>query len=146
MTALPADRRWSLAVRILLLVGVIRLWLVPLTSSFSIDEMATGFVVRYGGSHWSFRIARQGPQSLYYWFARVSTVFSQSEVADRLPSVLFMGIAVVLVARLAVRLIHPSAAWFAAFACLALRGINYHAADARPYALGTMLLAAAFFF
>ena len=44
--------------------------------------------------------------------------------------------------RLAARLIHPRAAWFAAFACLALSGISYQAADARPYALGTLVAAA----
>jgi hypothetical protein len=53
-----------------------------------------------------------------------------------------MGLALLLVSRLAARLIHPRAAWFAAFACLALSGIDYQAADARPYALGTLVAAA----
>jgi hypothetical protein len=53
-----------------------------------------------------------------------------------------MGLALILIARLAARLIHPRAAWFATFVCLALSGITYQAADARPYALGTLVAAA----
>ena len=73
-------------------------------------------------------------------------MFGISEAAYRLPSVLVMGLALFLFARLAARLIHPAAGWFAVFACLAMRGINDEAADARPYALGTCLVAAAVFF
>ena len=47
-----------------------------------------------------------------------------------------------LIAKIAARLIHPNAGWFAAFLCLTLRGFNYQAADARPYALATFLTAA----
>ena len=57
-----------------------------------------------------------------------------------------MGLTLFLIARLAVRLIHPQAGWFAVFACLTLRGINYEAADARPYALGMCIAAAALLF
>ncbi len=57
-----------------------------------------------------------------------------------------MALALFLIARLAARLIHPQAGWFAAFACLALRGTNYYAADARPYALGTCVAAASLIF
>ena len=57
-----------------------------------------------------------------------------------------MGLTLFLVARLAARLIHPQAGWFAVFACLTLRGINYEAADARPYALGMCIAAAALLF
>ncbi len=147
MNSASAGRRWEAALWVLLAAAVARLWLVPLTSSFWIDEIGTAFVVRYGGDHWSFQIAPQVPTSIYYWFAKMSSaLLGQSEAAFRLPSIVFMGVAVALVTRLAARLIHPDAGWFAAFACLALRGINYHAADARPYALGTMLVAAGFFF
>src|SRR5665811_484165 len=57
-----------------------------------------------------------------------------------------MALALFLIARLAARLIHPEAAWFAVFACLSLRGFNYEAADARPYALGTFAAAASLLF
>ena len=49
-------------------------------------------------------------------------------------------IALFLIWRIAARLIHPDAGWFTVFACLALRGFNDQAADARPYALGSCVL------
>jgi hypothetical protein len=51
-----------------------------------------------------------------------------------------------LVFRLAARLIHPEAGWFAVFACLTLKIVNYEAADAWPYALGTCVAAAGLWF
>jgi len=51
-----------------------------------------------------------------------------------------------LLARLSKRLIHPESAWFVAIACLALPGINYQAANARPYALGMCAFAAGLLF
>lgn len=122
----------------LLAVSIVRLWVMPLGSSFWVDETATAFVVHYGARHPSFAAAPQVPASIYYvlpWAAEKFLGFS--ETAYRLPSLLLMGLALWTVARLAARLIHPQAAWFAAFACLALRGFNDQAADARPYALGS---------
>jgi mannosyltransferase len=79
--------------------------------------------------------------SIYYALPRLSAkLFGTSEIAYRLPSLLAMAIALWLIARIAAKLIHPDAAWFTVFACLALRGFNYQAADARPYALGTCVL------
>ncbi len=69
-----------------------------------------------------------------------------SEVAYRIPSLIALAVALFLVARLAARLIHPEAAWMAVFACLAMRGFDFQAADARPYALGTAVMAAAMWF
>ncbi|MGO9868626.1 MAG: hypothetical protein ACLPJY_13250, partial [Rhodomicrobium sp.] len=137
-----------LVTRHLLLAGLLslcltRLWLMPLGSSFWVDETATAFVVTHGAADPSLRVAPQVPASIYYLLPRVSTGWSgQSEIAYRLPSLLALGLALWLVARLAARLIHPQAAWFAAFAYLALRGFNYQAADARPYALGTCVACA----
>jgi mannosyltransferase len=118
---------------------------MPLPSSFWLDEMATVFVARYGPAHWSLAdVAPQAWQSVYYPVARISAAwFGSSEVAYRLPSVLLMAGALFLIARLATRLIHPQAGWFAVFACLTLGGINYEAADARPYAMGMCVAAAA---
>ena len=116
---------------------------MPLGSSFWVDEMATVFVVEHGAAHPSFAVAPQVPKSIYYSLPRAaSALLGSSEVVYRLPSTLAMGLALLLVSRLAARLIHPRAAWFAAFACLALSGISYQAADARPYALGTLVAAA----
>ncbi|MBZ5582463.1 MAG: glycosyltransferase family 39 protein [Acidobacteriia bacterium] len=131
----------------LLAAAIVRLWLMPLGSSFWVDEMATEFVVRHGASDPSLAAAPQVPHSIYYALPRASAaLFGHNEVAYRLPSVLLMGIALLLIARLAARLIHPRAGWFAAFACLALSGFNFQAADARPYGLGVLVSAAAVLF
>src|SRR5690348_15572162 len=121
---------------------------MPLPSSFWLDETETVFVARHGPAHWSLaETAPQAWKSIYYPVARLSAAcFGSSEVAYRIPSVLLMGAALFLIARLAARLIHPQAGWFAAFACLTLRGINYEAADARPYAMGMCVAAAAMLF
>jgi hypothetical protein len=126
--------------------AVVRLWLMILPSSFWVDEMATAFVVRRPSDP-SFAVAPQVPASIYYWLPRLADRwFGLSEVAYRLPSVLLMLAAIWVVARLTARLIHPQASWFAAFACLALSGIDYFAVDARPYSMGMAVSAAAVWF
>jgi hypothetical protein len=132
----PTPRQLSVLRWTLLAVCIARLWLVPLSSSFWVDEMVTVFVVRYPG-HASFAPVPQVPASIYYWLPRIThQLFGESEFAYRLSSLVAMGLALILIGRIANRLIHPRAAWFATFACLALHGINYFAIDARPYALG----------
>ncbi len=128
----------------LLAVCLLRLWVMPLASSFWVDETATAFVVTHGATDPSFSAAPQVPLSIYYVLPRLSVRwFGPSEAAYRLPSLLAACVALLLIARLAARLIDPAAAWFAAFACLALKGFDYQAADARPYALGTAVACAA---
>jgi len=122
----------------LLALSLFRVWVMPLGSSFWVDETASAFVVHYGAQHPSFGAAPQVPASVYYALPRAAeSLLGFSEAAYRLPSLLLMLAALWAVARLAARLIHPQAAWFAVFACLALHGFNDQAADARPYALGT---------
>ncbi len=117
---------------------------MPLGSSFWLDETATVFVARHGSDHPSLNaVAPQAWQSIYYSVARF---FGPSEISYRQPSVLAMGLALLLIARLAKRLIHPEASWIAVFACLALSGINYEAGDARPYALGILVMCASVLF
>ena len=136
---------WQLYLLMALCIG--RLWLMPLGSSFWIDEIGTRFLVRYGAQHPSLAAVPQVWKSIYYYLPRgAETLLGFSEAAYRLPSILAMAAALFFVARLAARLIHPDAGWLAAFACLGLRGINYHAADARPYALGIALAAAGLWF
>jgi mannosyltransferase len=131
----------------LLAVSLIRLWLMPLGSSFWVDETATAFVVHHGASHPSFAAAPQVPASIYYVLPRAAeAMLGFSEPVYRLPSLLLMGVALWAVARLAARLVDPRAGWFAAFACLALSGFNMQAADARPYALGTATAALGIWF
>ncbi len=136
-----------LACVLLLAAAVGRLWLMPLPSSFWVDEMATVFVVQRGAADPSLRVAPQVPQSVYYQLPRAAeTVLGVSEVSFRVPSLVAMALALCLIARLAARLIHPAAQWFAVFGCLALRGIDYQAGDARPYGLGTLVACVALFF
>jgi hypothetical protein len=136
-------RQWPF---ILLAVCIARLWLVPLPSSFWVDETVTAFVVTHPGDA-SFAVAPQVSASTYYWLPGVGRhLFGNSEVAWRIPSILSMALTLFLAGRLATRLIHPRSAWFAVFACLGLRGINYHAADARPYAFGMCVALATLYF
>jgi len=143
MSAGPAHARLlNLLLPTILALIVVRLWLMPLPSSFWIDEMATVFVVHNGPKDTSLQVAPQVAQSIYYVLPGMLTrFFGNSEVSYRIPSVLAMAAALFFVFRLAARFINPEAGWFAVFACLSLRGINYQAADARPYALGTCIAA-----
>jgi hypothetical protein len=135
---------WLFAI---LLLCVVRLWLMPLPSSFWVDEMATAFVVQHGAADPTLTVAPQVPASLYYLLPKAAAkLFGFSEVAYRLPSVLAIALALFMIGRIAARLIHPDAAWFAVFTCLALRPFNYEAADARPYALATCLACAGIWF
>ncbi len=147
---LNAKERRSLLPTLLfpcLVLSIALLWLAPLPSSFWIDEIGTAFITRYGVSHPSLSSVPQLTATIYYCFPRMlDRRFGYSEIAYRIPSLIAMALALLLVAQLARRLIHPQARWFAVFACLALRGINYQADDARPYALGSFLAAAALLF
>ena len=135
--------RWGLP--LLAVVCFVRLWLMPLPSSFWVDEMATAFVVEHGAADPSLKVAPQVPQSIYYPVIRFCAP-QPSEVVYRLPSILFMCLALMFVGLLAARLIHPDAWWFAIFACFAQGGINYEAANARPYAMGICVAAAGLYF
>lgn len=131
-----------LALPLLLALCIARMWVMPLGSSFWVDETETAFIVHHGVNHPSLAILAPAIQSVYYWLPRASeALFGFSEAAERLPSLIALGIALFLIARIAARLIHPEAAWFAVFACLTLRVFNYEAADARAYALGTCVAA-----
>lgn len=139
----PARSVW---LGLLFAVCIARLWLTALPSSFWVDETVTAFVVERPHDP-SLAVAPQVPASIYYWLPRIAVrLGGASEVVYRIPSVLAMLAAIWIVARLAARLIHPQAGWFAAFACLALKGIDYFAVDARPYALGILTAVAAVWF
>ena len=144
MTTRWLSSKWLLI--FLLAVCIARLWLMPLPASFWTDETGTAFIVQHPADP-SLAAVPQTTASLYYVFPRLAgRLFGWSEVSYRLPSVLFLGIALFLVGRLAARLIDSEAAWFAVFACLALYDFNYFAADARPYALGICVAAASLYF
>lgn len=131
---------------LLLAVCITRFWLMPLPSSFWTDETGTFFVVQRPNDP-SLAVAPQVPASIYYVLPRAAErLFGFSEVSYRIPSLLLMGIALLIIARLAARLIDSAAAWFAVFACLVIPNFNYYAADARPYALGICVTVAGLWF
>ena len=108
--------------------------------------METAFIVQRPSDP-SLAAMPQVTASIYFALPRaVQWIFGFPEVSRRLPSVLFMGIALFIIGRLAARLIDPRAAWFAVFAGLALPDFNYYAAEARPYALGIFVAAASLCF
>ena len=132
---------------LVLALCVARLWLMQLPSSFWVDEMVSAFVIHFGPTHPSLSVAPQVTATIYYWLPHAAErLFGFSEIAYRIPSLAVLAVALWLIALLASRLIHPRAGWFAVFACLALKGFDYEAADARPYALGTCVAAAALWF
>jgi hypothetical protein len=140
------SERFTVLLTALFAASIVRLWLMPLSSSLWVDELVTTFVLRFP-HHYSFAVAPQVPDSLYYWLPQLSwTLFGHSETALRLPSILAMGIALALVARIAIRTIHPRAGWLTVFLCLALSGIDYFADDARPYAFGIAVASASILF
>ena len=110
---------------LLFAICVARLWLMALPSSFWVDEMVTAFVVERPHDP-SLAVAPQVPASIYYWLPRLAVAAGgASEAVYRVPSLVAMLAAMWIVARLAARLIHPEAGWFAAFACLGLKGIDW---------------------
>ena len=134
---------------------IARLWIMPLGSSFWVDEMGTYFLVHHAddpclptasrpvaeGLAWCEY--RDAESSIYYALPKFAEkIAGVSEAGYRFFSVLAMLAALAVIGLIAARLIHPHAAWFAVFACMASRGFNYQADDARPYALGTFILAA----
>src|SRR3984885_8416606 len=97
-----SERILNVLLGVLLAACITRLWLMPLPSSFWVDEMATVFVVHHGPEDPSFAVAPQVPDSIYYQLPRAAeSLFGFSEAAYRLPSVLLMGLALFLIGRLA---------------------------------------------
>lgn len=144
--ARTASERFTVLSIALFAASIIRLWLMPLSSSLWVDELVTTFVVRFP-HHYSFAVAPQVPDSLYYWLPQLSwMLFGHSETALRLPSIAAMGLALAFISRIAIRIIHPRAGWLAVFLCLALSGIDYFAVDARPYAFGIAVASAGILF
>jgi hypothetical protein len=143
-TTLQIRRHWPQILLLAICIG--RFWLTPLPSSFWTDETGTFFVIERPSDP-SIAVVPQVPASIYFNLLRPAVrLLGSSEISYRIPSVLLMAIALFVIGRLAARLIHPGAAWFAVFACFAMPNFSYFAADARPYALGICVTVACLHF
>jgi hypothetical protein len=141
------QERMNVALALLLAIAVARLWVQQIGSSFWVDETVTVFVVHYGAADKSLAVAPQVPKSIYYGVAWLADrAFGMNEAGYRVPSILLSLAALWFLGRIAARLIHPHAAWFVAFACFGLKGLNWEAPDARPYAMGLCAISAATLF
>lgn len=122
----------------------IGLWILPMLSSFWLDETVTWWVIE-GDLETTIRRAFEYQQSPFYyviaWGARMT--FGSSEFAVRLPSLVFAACAGWLLFRLAARLHDREVARLVVLAFVASPWMAYAASDARPYALGVLSIIAA---
>ena len=123
-----------------LVAGVIvRLWILPLSSSLSLDEFGTWWVTnsRFGEI---LSRARLFPQSVAYaaivWWTRAAG--GSSEAVLRLPSLLALGLAAYVLYRLGRELFDRETGLLAAGIFVGVPQICFAAGDARPYAFGVL--------
>ena len=84
----------------------------PLPSSLWVDELGTLFVIHFGAAHPSLNAAPQVPASIYYVIPWLSErLLGVSETSWRLGSVLCMGLALIVLARISAKLLGPPSAW-----------------------------------
>lgn len=125
-----------------LLLGIAALWVLPISSSLWLDETGTYWVVKDDLGAAIDRATRfQGQTPLYYvlaWTAK--RIGGANEVALRMPSLLAMGIAVLLLYRLGRRLFDDESAMLATVVFATNPIVVFAAADARPYAITTAVL------
>jgi hypothetical protein len=132
------ERYYTPMLAFLLAACIVRFWLFLLPESFWIDETVTAFILRHGGLHPSLAAAPRLDESVYYWLPRVSqSLLGFSEFSLRLPSFLVALVSLFMIARLAMRFIHPQAGWVAVFLCFIPHEFTRQATDARPYGLAT---------
>ena len=120
---------------------VVALWIRPITSSLWLDETGTWWVINGSAREVVQRAeAVQGQSPFYYLILWLSKgVIGHSEIALRLPSLVFSIAAVVFVYLLARRLIDSECARIAVVAFIVWPQVAFEASDARPYALAAML-------
>lgn len=124
--------------------AVLMFWVLPIRSSFWLDETGTYWIIKDGlanafarAMHWS------GQSPLYYviaWLAHLAP--GRTEVMLRLPSLIAMIAAAWLLHKLSVRLFDEETGRFAVLVFVCSEQVAFAAADARPYALALLLLIA----
>src|SRR6202451_1618337 len=91
---------WNIVLAVLAVLCLARLWIVPLPSSFWVDEMATAFVVHHGANDPTLQVAPQVAASIYYALpGAAEKLFGLSEISYRIPSTLAMLGALFLIAK-----------------------------------------------
>ena len=120
---------------------VVALWIRPITSSLWLDETGTWWVINGSAREVVQRAESvQGQSPFYYLILWLSKgAIGHSEIALRLPSLVFSIAAVVFVYLLARRLIDSECARIAVIAFIVWPQVAFEASDARPYALAAML-------
>lgn len=123
---------------------IVRLWVMPMTSSFWLDETTTYWSAYKGiGAAVSRSQFWPGQNALFSLIeAIVIRVGGQSEFVLRLPSLLAALGAVWLLFRLGTRLFDRETAAFSVVVFVSLQEMFATAANARPYALGLLLVVA----
>jgi uncharacterized membrane protein len=113
------------------------LWLPPLRSSLSLDELGTFWTIKDGfGEAFQRALHFQGQSPFYYLLlSAVTKVAGRSEVALRIVSLAAMAVAAWMTYRIGLRLFGRVAASFGLLAFCALSSTAFYAGDARPYAL-----------
>jgi len=123
------------------------LWFPPLGSSLWLDETSTYWVIRDGFLATLERGHRYSPSGTLYlailYF--VKAVAGSSEIALRLPSVVALLLAVVLLARLGSRLVDRETGLLAALIFATEGTVLVAVADARPYALALLTVVGAIY-
>jgi hypothetical protein len=131
---------WLIA---LIVLSVVWLWITPLGASLWLDETGTYWVIQEGLSGIPSRAAAMPQFSLYFFIAGLAVALGgASEALLRLPSVIAMALAAFLLYRLGKRLLDQEAALLATLVFVGWKEVAFAAADARPYAVGLLLVIA----
>lgn len=140
-TRQEAAKEWRFF-RLLLFVAIVDLWVVPLRSSFWLDETGTFWIIKDGFSTlWERSINWAGQYPSYFlvdWVALAAG--GRQEWVLRLPSIVAMLAGTWLFYKLAERLFDKATAQMAVLVFVCSEQVSFAAADARPYALGLSMV------
>jgi hypothetical protein len=142
--ALATDRPKALY-STLIAVSVTALWIVPLASPFWLDETVTAWIAVEEASVALERAVRFQFGSVYYvlpwFFLRIPGI--PPEIAARLPSLLCMGGASILIYRIGRLAGGKATGWLATLFFVTTPEVAFWAGDARSYALVLLLTTSA---
>jgi len=133
---------------VLVLLAISKLWLLPLRNGFWQDETGTFWAIQGGLAETIHRTLVWPAQTLLYtvieWFS--VRLGGSGELVMRLPSVVAMLVGAYMLYRIGLRLMGTDAARAATLVFICSEAVTFAAADARPYALGTMAVISAVWF